>query len=98
MDATKLIGMFLALMAGMGLSAFYFGGLWLTVRRLPQSARPVLLTLGSFYGRMAVVLAGFYLVMGGHWERLAVSVIGFLLIRTVCVRLSRAHERKVPAI
>ena len=34
--------------------------------------------LGSFILRMAVVMAGFYLIMGGgHWERLAAAMLGF---------------------
>jgi F1F0 ATPase subunit 2 len=66
----------------MGLGLFYFGGLWLTVRRLPGSRTPELLILGSFVGRLAVTLAGFYLVMGGRWERLLACLAGFLITRT----------------
>lgn len=90
---TELMWIFAALMAGMGLGACYFGGLWLTVKRLPRSPRPVLLTFGSFYGRATAVLTGFYLVMDGRWERLAVSMLGFVLIRTLYVRLLRPRQR-----
>ena len=37
-----------ALMAGIALGVFFYGGLWLTVRRLLMTRHPVLLTLGSF--------------------------------------------------
>jgi F1F0 ATPase subunit 2 len=93
---STLVGTIPAFIAGMVLGAFYFGCLWLTVKRLPQSSRPALLTLGSFFGRMAVVLAGFYLVTEGHWERLAAAMIGFLTIRAVAVRFSRPRARSVP--
>ncbi|MBA3923357.1 MAG: ATP synthase subunit I [Nostocaceae cyanobacterium] len=52
----------LTLLAGFALSLFYFGGLWLTVRRLPTAQNPVLLTLVSFLGRLAIVLASFALI------------------------------------
>jgi len=77
----------LALAAGIGLGIFYFGGLWLTVRRLPTTRRPAFLSLLSFFGRLGVVLFGFYLVMGGHWERLLVCLLGFLGVRIILVRL-----------
>jgi F1F0 ATPase subunit 2 len=33
---------------------------------------------------MAVVMAGFYLVMGGeHWERLVSAMLGFIIIRKI---------------
>jgi F1F0 ATPase subunit 2 len=33
---------------------------------------------------MAVVMAGFYLIMGtGHWERLAAAMLGFIIIRKI---------------
>lgn len=75
----------LALVAGMGLGLFYFGGLWLTVRQLPTSRWVMPLVLSSFVGRTAVVLVGFYFVMGGHWERVVVCLVGFLMARFLLV-------------
>ena len=83
----ELFPLMLALAAGMGLGMFYFGGLWLTVRRLPTARWPALLSMLSFFARLGVVLFGFYLVMGGHWERLLVCLFGFLAIRIILVRL-----------
>jgi F1F0 ATPase subunit 2 len=73
----------LALLAGMGLGLFYFGGLWLTVQRLPTIRHPALLMLGSFCMRTLVALFGFYVVMSGSWARLLVCLAGFLVIRTL---------------
>ncbi len=70
-----------ALIAGIGLGLFYFGGLWLTMRRLPTTRWPVPLALSSFLGRTAIVLVGFYFVMGGRWERVVVCLVGFLMAR-----------------
>ena len=50
----------LALLAGAGLGAFFFGGLWWTVQKGLSSKRPALLFVGSLLLRSGVVLAGFY--------------------------------------
>jgi F1F0 ATPase subunit 2 len=76
----------LALIAGIGLGLFYFGGLWLTVRRIPKSRNTVVLTLGSFFGRIAFVIASFYLVMGSHWERLIACLITFIWMRNLLLQ------------
>jgi F1F0 ATPase subunit 2 len=71
---------------GVGVGVVYFGGLWLTVRRLPDARRPALLLLGSVVGRTVLTLLGFYLVMGARWERLLACLAGFILARMVLVR------------
>ena len=82
---SELIHLILAGGIGLGLGFFYFGGLWLTVRHLPNCRSPELFTLGSFALRVAVTLLGFYLVMGDRWERLLACMIGFILLRTLLV-------------
>jgi F1F0 ATPase subunit 2 len=83
--------------AGVGLGLFYFGGLWLTVRRLPDSSRPALLFVGSFAGRTALTLLGFYLVMDGRWERMLACLAGFIMIRQFLIsRLRPEWEPAVP--
>ena len=79
-----LFSLVAAFAAGLALGAFYFIALWQTVQRLPVADSPARLMLVSFILRMAVVMAGFYLVMGGeHWERLAVAMLGFIIIRKI---------------
>jgi F1F0 ATPase subunit 2 len=54
------------------------------VRQLPSVKNPARLLLGSLILRMAVVMAGFYLIMGtGNWERLAAAMLGFIIIRKI---------------
>ena len=79
-----------SLVTGTVLGMFYFGGLWITVRRLTVARQPALLTLVSFVLRATVVLLGFYFVLGGRWERLAACLAGFLLARTLFIR--RLHH------
>jgi len=83
---TAWLSMTVAFLAGFGLGLLFFGGLWLTVRALPKSRHPAVLALGSFWGRTAVVVLGFVVVMAGRWENTIVSVGGFLLARIVVSR------------
>jgi F1F0 ATPase subunit 2 len=80
----------------MGLGLFYFGGLWLTVRQLPTCRWPAPLLLGSFVGRTAVVLVGFYVVMRGRWERVLACLAGFIMVRLFLV--SRLRPEQVPNV
>ena len=82
----QLIPLFLAFVAGIVVGLFYFGGLWLTVQRLPQTRRPAVLSLVSLFIRLGLTLAVFYLVMAGRGERLLACLAGFLLMRLVLVR------------
>jgi len=77
----------LAWVAGAGLGAFFFGGLWWTVRRSTSSPRPASLFFASALLRMGVALGGFYLVGGGQWERLLACLAGFLMARLVATWL-----------
>jgi len=73
--------------AGLALGIFYFGGLWLTLRRLLDSKQPALLTLGSYLGRLAVCFAGFFLIARvGDWQGVLVCLLSFLLVRVALVR------------
>ncbi len=82
----ELFPIALALLAGIGLGLFYFGVLWLTVRQIPNSSNPAILTLGSFFGRNGIILASFYFVMSGHWERLMACLLTFMWIRNLLVQ------------
>ena len=84
LNPAMLFPAIVAFAAGLALGAFYFTALWRTVRRLPKAHSPARLMLGSFIIRMAVVMAGFYLIMnGGHWERLAAAMLGFIIVRKI---------------
>jgi F1F0 ATPase subunit 2 len=84
LDATLIFTLIAAFIVGLALGAFYFTALWRTVQQLPSAKSQVTLMLTSFVIRMAVVMAGFYLIMGeGHWERLASAMLGFIIMRQI---------------
>jgi F1F0 ATPase subunit 2 len=82
-EITPLI---LSLIAGGALGMIYFGGLWHTVRKLPETQKPFSAMLWSFAVRTGIVMTGFYFAMGGHWEQLVAALLGFILIREVFIR------------
>jgi F1F0 ATPase subunit 2 len=83
--------------SGLVLGAFYFLGLWWTIRRLSTVRAPALWALASFLLRAGIVLAGFYLVMAGRWQNLLVCLAGFTLMRLWLVRrLSPASVKNLP--
>lgn len=96
MTPADLPGLALALVGGALLGLFYFGGLWWTVQRLAQSGSPGLLTLGSFFIRTLVTLAGFYLLADGQWQRLLACLAGFIAARFALVSRWRPPARPQP--
>jgi len=87
-----------ALIAGIALGAFFFGGLWWTVRKGVASERAALWFLGSMLIRTSVVLLGFYFVLGDNWQRLVAGLLGFVIARIIVTRLTRVAERTKPSL
>ncbi len=79
-------------LAGIFVGLFYHIGLWWTVKALPSSQRPALLSIGSFYIRMGITLSVFYLVMNNSWQRLVVCLLGFLVVKYTMTRMLRPGE------
>lgn len=88
----------LAWLAGAGLGAIFFGGLWWTVRKGVSSPNPALWFLGSVLLRMGIVVAGFYYVSGGQWKRLAACLLGFLIARFGVMWLTRMRNHPRPTL
>lgn len=76
----------MALAVGGLVGAGYFGGLYLTTRRLPRTSSPHLLLLGSFVLRLLVVLGVFYLLTPWGAPAMLIALGGFLLARFFWVR------------
>jgi F1F0 ATPase subunit 2 len=63
--------------AGLALGFAFYGGLWITLRRLIVTRHPFALTMGSFLLRMAIALGGFLLVSAGRWQNALLCFAGF---------------------
>ena len=87
----EIFAVVIAFVTGLGLGLFYFGGLWLTVRQLPHTQRPVLLLVVSFLLRLAIALICFYLIVKGDLGlqsllSLLSCILGFLIVRAILIR------------
>ena len=82
-----------AWVAGILLGAFFFGGLWWTIRRGVSSRQPALWFFGSLLLRTCIVVFGFYFILGGNWQRLLAGLLGFIVARLIVTRLTRVVEQ-----
>ena len=72
-----------ALFWGLFLGVFYFGGLWLTVRKLPVSRNPKTLWIASFMLRLIVLLSGLWLVLRQDMIAFGIAFISVMVARVV---------------
>jgi F1F0 ATPase subunit 2 len=84
-----------ALFCGLSLGAFFFGGLWWTIRRGVASNSPAVWFLGSLLLRTSAVVAGLYFVAHGDWRRLLSCLLGFLTARTAIMRFGLGNAAEV---
>ncbi|NPV63789.1 MAG: ATP synthase subunit I [Methanotrichaceae archaeon] len=82
----ETVTLILSTSLGIALGIFYFGGLWITTRRLPGSSQPALLALSSFLVRSLICLLGFYLVVGNGLTSSLLCLAAFILTKMVMVR------------
>lgn len=85
----EIVNIILALVAGFTLGAYFFGGLWWTIRKGISSRRPELWFFGSLLLRISTTVAGFYFASGGYWVRLLMCLLGFFIMRHIVIRLIR---------
>lgn len=90
----EIVYMILAFIGGLLLGTLFFGGLWLTVRKLVTSRIPALWFLGSFILRVSITLIGFYYIFSGSWQRLLICVAGFIIARYIVIHFTKTNEEK----
>ncbi|NIP73237.1 MAG: ATP synthase subunit I [Gammaproteobacteria bacterium] len=84
-----------AFAAGGLLAGAYLAALWHTIRALPHSRHPAVFALISLFGRLGVLLAGFYIVSQGRWAPLVAAVAGFTLVRMIVTGRVRPHTARL---
>jgi len=83
-----------AFIVGLLLGILFFGGLWITVKKIINSKTPGLLMVGSFVLRITIVLAGFYFIGLGDWKKLIACLIGFMVSRFTVIYLTKSLDEK----
>ncbi len=82
------------LIAGIALAIVFFGGLWLTVKKMVHSKSPALWLISSFFLRVGITLVGFYFVGAGNWQRLLICLIGFIAGRFIVLHFTKNKALK----
>lgn len=90
----EIIYMVLAFIGGLLLGTLFFGGLWLTMKKVLTSKMPGILFSGSFLIRAGITMIGFYYISLGQWERLLVCVFGFIVARVLVMRITKLLDEK----
>jgi len=88
----EILHITLVLIVGLALGTFFFGGLWLTVKKAVDSKTPALWFLISSFLRVTITLVGFYFTANGDLKRLLVCLLGFLIARFSITRLTKPKE------
>ena len=85
---------FFTLAFGVGciLGCIFYGGLWWTVKKALHSSHPALWFFTSFWVRMGICFAGFYLVANGDWKKFIVCLLGIIAGRIVISYLTRENN------
>ena len=81
--------MILAFIGGSALGLLFFGGLYVSVGSLAKVKYPALMMLGSTVIRMAVLLAGVFLLMQGEVRNAAAALIGVIIAKFILIYLVR---------
>jgi len=78
--------MILSFIVGSLLGIVFFGGLYLTVRKLSSMKYPALFMMLSLLARLVVLAGGIYLIMDGEIRNLLSAMAGVLLVRFVLIQ------------
>jgi F1F0 ATPase subunit 2 len=95
MTIRDIVPVAIALAAGGIAGAVFFGGLWLTVKRIITARQPALLMIGSLIIRAAIVMVIFYVASAGEVMRLIACLVGFILMRVFMVRYLQPVSKAV---
>ena len=79
---------------GMVLGFFYFGSLWLILRRISQLRHPEVWVALSLVVRLLAVLFVMYLLFADSWQQLLSTVVGMLVSRGLLVHRIKPEKTR----
>lgn len=85
----EIVYMTLVFIAGCVLGTLFFGGLWLTIKKMKTTKMPALFFITSFVFRMGVVLLGFYFIASNNWQNMLICLLGFIGARFAIMHLTK---------
>lgn len=90
----NFLELFTSFMAGTVLALVFFGGLWVTLKSLSGSNKPILKIVTSLFLRLGLVVTLFYLLAShGGWLHLIAALNGFTVVRLLITGKTSALPR-----
>lgn len=86
---TMHIQLIVAFIGGLAVGGFYFGGLWLTVRKCVDAKNPALFIVISFIVRSGGAMIALWGMTEGEWKRVAAALLGFIIVRKFAIYRSK---------
>lgn len=83
MEEMKMI---LAFIVGALLGVVFFGGLYVTVKKLSSMKYPALFMMLSLLVRLVIMAGGIYLIMDGEIRNLLSAMAGILIVRFLMIQ------------
>jgi F1F0 ATPase subunit 2 len=91
---TDLLAFTLAFLTGAVLGFIFYGGLWLTVRKVVTAKRQPLWLPASLFVRILITFAGFFIICGANHKNFAACVAGFIFARLLAMKLVFVWKQK----
>jgi F1F0 ATPase subunit 2 len=91
---TEFLTLTFAFFTGATLAFIFYGGLWLTVRKVIALKRQPLWLPVSLFVRIFITFAGFCIVSGTNKMSFAACIAGFVLARLVVLKLVFAWKQR----
>ena len=77
--------MIIAFIVGILVGSLFFGGLYLTVKKLTSLKYPALFMILSLIVRLVILAGGIYLIMDGGIKNVLSAMAGIILVRFVMI-------------
>jgi len=91
---TELLVLTLAFLAGSVLGFIFYGGLWLTVRKVVTTKRQPLWLPASLFVRILITFVGFFIICAASSKNFASCIAGFVVARLIVFQLVLAWKQK----
>lgn len=87
----EILSLLLAFAAGIAMGGLFFGGLWLTVKKVTRDLRSALFFIISFILRMGFIGIVVFLFRA-HWKWLGAGLFGFIMARAFLLSRLRREQ------
>ena len=88
LDSIEIVDLFIGILTGITVGGFYFGGLWWTIRRMPNTNAPFSMYFGILMVRLLILLATFLgLLKFVGALALITALAGFIIARIVLISI-----------